>query len=305
MFRFLSVFLACAVSSILVALSWSADVAAQASCTQITDVQGLQAIQNNLSGNYCLANDIDASATAGWNSGAGFTPLGNFTGVLDGQNHTIDKLTINVGNVPGADVGLFGLIGSGGAVDNLGLTNFVFTTAGQNSRIGALAAGNLGTITQASATGSVSTTTTGVIFGGLVASNFDGGTITKSSANVQFTGASSDRVGGLVGENFAVISQSYAIGGVSGEDYVGGLVGVNFPTGSITQSYAIGTAGGALDIGGLVGLNQGAITQSYATGTTNPSGNAGVAIGGLVGVNSGSVSQSYATGSLESGADLA
>ena len=34
---------------------------AEAACTSITNVNQLQAMKNNLAGDYCLANDIDAS----------------------------------------------------------------------------------------------------------------------------------------------------------------------------------------------------------------------------------------------------
>jgi len=58
-------------------------------------VRGLQAMATNLAGNYVLGKDIDASATATWNSDlaatptyAGFAPVGNattaFTGNFDG-----------------------------------------------------------------------------------------------------------------------------------------------------------------------------------------------------------------------------
>ena len=53
--------------------------------------RGLQAMATNLTGNYALGKDIDASATVGWNGGAGFTPVGKstntFTGNFDGQKH--------------------------------------------------------------------------------------------------------------------------------------------------------------------------------------------------------------------------
>ena len=39
----------------------------------IYDVNDLQAMRNNLTAHYKLANNIDASATIGWNSGAGFS----------------------------------------------------------------------------------------------------------------------------------------------------------------------------------------------------------------------------------------
>jgi hypothetical protein len=42
----------------------------------IYDVTDLQAMINNLAAYYELANDIDASATSGWNGGLGFEPVG-------------------------------------------------------------------------------------------------------------------------------------------------------------------------------------------------------------------------------------
>ena len=43
--------------------------------------------------------DIDASATSTWNSGAGFSPIGNdathFTGSYDGGGHTLANLYLN------------------------------------------------------------------------------------------------------------------------------------------------------------------------------------------------------------------
>ena len=131
------------------------------------------------------------------------------------------------------------------------------------------------------------------MFGGLVASNFVGGTINGSSANVQFTGTGglSAGVGGLVGQNIGTISQSSATGNVSGVYRVGGLVGFN--SGTISQSYATGqtdnTSGGAI-VGGLVGQNNGTITQSYARGQVG-SGHPLISAGGLVGVNSGTISE--------------
>ncbi|MBB5608881.1 large exoprotein involved in heme utilization and adhesion [Janthinobacterium sp. S3M3] len=90
----------------------------------------LQGINGALGGNYVLGSNIDARATSGWNSGAGFSPIGHgntplgtnnatpFTGQFDGLGHVISGLTINR---PNASVGLFGVIGSGATVSNLGL----------------------------------------------------------------------------------------------------------------------------------------------------------------------------------------
>ena len=64
----------------------------------VNTVYDLQNMQNYLSGTYALGRDIDAGVTSGWNSGAGFSPIGggtSFTGNFDGQGHTISGLFIN------------------------------------------------------------------------------------------------------------------------------------------------------------------------------------------------------------------
>lgn len=91
---------------------------------EITDYDGLQAMKDDLAGNYTLMNNIDASASrTKYPVGAtspgeyyGFLPIGDsstaFTGTFDGDEYTISDLYINRGqtsNAPGyADVGLFG-----------------------------------------------------------------------------------------------------------------------------------------------------------------------------------------------------
>ncbi len=117
--------------------------------------------------------------------------------------------------------------------------------------------------------------------------------------NVNIIGRSD--VGGLVGRNDdGTITNSYAIGSVSGVLWVGGLVGRN--AGSITNSYATSSvSGGNNDVGGLVGRNEGTITNSYATGFVSGV----VRVGGLVGLNSGgSITNSYATASVSEGSDV-
>ena len=45
--------------------------------TTITNATELQAMANDLTEDYVLGNNIDASATSGWNAGAGFDPIGD------------------------------------------------------------------------------------------------------------------------------------------------------------------------------------------------------------------------------------
>ena len=86
-----------------------------------TDLQG---INGNLAGHYALGSNIDATATATWNAGAGFTPLGSsfpkFTGVFDGLGHSITALTVNL--PANNDVGLFGIADTGSILRNVTLT---------------------------------------------------------------------------------------------------------------------------------------------------------------------------------------
>ena len=71
----------------------------------VEDVEQLQAIDTNLSGNYALRNSIDATATENWNKNNGFSSIGvdengktngvGFTGNFDGIDYNIFGLTIN------------------------------------------------------------------------------------------------------------------------------------------------------------------------------------------------------------------
>lgn len=224
--------------------------------------KGLKAMNGNK--NYVLGANINASATSGWNGGAGFLPIGDsttpYTGTFNGLGHTISNLTINR---PTTDhVGLFGYIGNTAEIRNVGLTNVTITG---NSNVGGLAGYN------------------------------NGGSI--SNSYVTGTVSGKDYVGGLVGHNSdGTISQTYVTGTVSGDNTVGGLVGYNWDNGSISQSYATGAVGGNYNVGGLVGQNfQSVISQSYASGTVTGTGS----VGGLVGVNErGAITQAYATGAV-------
>ncbi len=269
------------------------------------DLQGMQGTpysSANLSRNYVLGADIDASATSGWNSGSGFDPVGNsganydFDGIFDGLGHTITNLTIDRANE--YDVGLFGVISPTGVVRNVGLTGG--NVHGYDDT-GFLAGLSSGTISNAYATGDVTGHSS---VGGLVGQN--GGTISNAHATgaVEGVGSNSNDVGGLVGDNYkGTIVDAYATGEVKGFDQVGGLVGNNagpssLAPASIVDSYATGNVTGNSYVGGLAGGNAGSasITGSYATGDT-----AGyVTAGGVTGGNSGTgtVTDTFATGSV-------
>ena len=104
---------------------------------QITNCIELQEMQNDLSGDYYLTNNIDCSDTINWNAGAGFMPVGNatdrFSGTFDGQNYTITGLYINRPSSDG--VGLFGSVSSS-TIKNVGLVD---TSIIAGSNVGSLA----------------------------------------------------------------------------------------------------------------------------------------------------------------------
>ncbi len=59
----------------------------------------------------------------------------------------------------------------------------------------------------------------------------------------------------MPGVGGGIVSDSYATGGVSGDDNVGGLVGLN-EGGTVSNSYATGNVSGCDNVGGLIGSNR-------------------------------------------------
>ena len=242
---------------------------------------------------YSVQYDIDGSATAGWNGGAGFPSIGTnydtrFMGVFNGNGKVIGGLTINR---PGQDfVGFFGYVGSGGVVKDIGLVNC--TVTGGNY-VGGLAARNFGVVSGCRVTGSVEGR--GNLAGGLLADN--GGTVSNSSAASSVKGA--NNVGGLIGDNYGPVSKCFATGAAEGMYYVGGLAGYN-DHGNVSECYATGLATGYQYVGGLAGENyHGTMSDCYATGSL-AGGLLGVTyVGGLAGANvGGTVSRCYASGAV-------
>ena len=291
---------------------------------------------NNTCRGYELVRNLDFndgdsySSTANriiWTTGEGWQLIGRyvsfnnanndpFIAVFEGNDYTISNLMIN--RPATNSVGLFGYVGSGSEIANVGLLNMEVignirvgglvgqniggtitnsyatgSVSGSGNSVGGLVGGNRGTIANSYATGSVRGSS---IVGGLVGSNISGGTITNSYAMGSVSGSGED-VGGLVGwNNGGTITNSYAMGSVSGSgNSVGGLVGGNIVGGTITNSYATGSVRGSSRVGGLVGENDGTITNSYATGSVSGTIND---VGGLVGLNSDTITNSYATGSV-------
>jgi len=253
----------------------------------------LNAVRDNLRDRYILMNDLD-STTAGYtelasstaNQGKGWQPIGTednlFAGTFDGQGYEIRDLFIN--RPEESFIGLFGVVGEGGVVQNIGVVNADVTGYGV---VGALVGDNEGTVSNSYATGSV--TATGWV-GGLVGANVLG-TVSDSYSTGSVTG--DERVGGLVGFNDAtpdedaLVSNSYSTGSVTGRYSVGGLVGAT--SGTVSNAYSTGSVTGDENVGGIVGENWGTMSNSYSTGSVTGDER----VGGLVGDNPGTVSASF------------
>lgn len=297
----------------------------------ISTIEELQQIGQDvaypLGGDYVITQDINASATATWNDGRGFSPIGGggllqpvqFTGSLDGQGHSISGLVIYLTDAPVAFTGLFAAIGATGRVENLGLTNCQIT--GQIG-VGALAARNGGFISGCHMSGTVHGTDQiymGGRVGGLVGENLDTGVITNSytSGTVHSEGDEGG-IGGLVGVNSGAIDGCHSEAVIIAAAQAGGLVGIHKisgatpPTGepgtpgTLTNSYATGAVTGESVLGGLVGQNgindapaQPVIADCHATGSVSErEGYLAGEIGGLVGNNKGRLLRCYAEGSV-------
>ena len=206
----------------------------------------------------------------------------SFTGSLDGKGHIIKSLILH--GDKGENLGLFGVIGSGGEVTSLRIENATIT-GGENSRyLGVLAGINHGTVKNCCTTSRV-----------LGEDQRDD--LKESLVRIRTRLNNPEFVGGLAGSNDGTVSNCYAVSMVIGGwrcVSAGGLVAMN--AGDVSNCYAEGEvidgSGSAVGIGGLVGGNGGRITHSYATAKISV-GERTDHSGGLVGAGSGLTTQCF------------
>ena len=211
-----------------------------------------------------------------------------FTGVFDGNDHTISHLTIRGAEYTfiteaTAYIGLFGVLASGAEVRNLGVVDVNIVSAAKF--VGGLSATSYGSVTHCYTTGAVSGDEH---VGGLLGST--NGSVTRCHSIGRINGYYC--VGGLAGVSRGVVTESYSAGAINGDTVTGGLVGDNF--GTVTMCYGAGTVSGRTSVGGLVGSNDWvtSIAASYSTAAVTGT----KYVGGLVGYSIGGISTSYSTG---------
>ena len=233
---------------------------------------------NNDNANYSSKNavliadiDLEGSATNKW------TPIGNttnqFKGTFDGGGHKITGLYINRS---GDSNGLFGYLGAGGVIKNLGVDGSVHITG---NNIGGVCGYSEGTIT----------------------SCYNNGAVTGKGAT-----------GGVCGYNEGKMENCYNRGAVNGYDEVGGVCGHSEDI--ITGCYNTGTVTGTYRFtGGVCGrtgakttiaccYNTGAVTGTntyIATTVIGGEDYSARGVGGICGYNcGGAISNSYNAGSV-------
>lgn len=253
--RFISLFLSI---MMLVTLVPICTARAEEEYTEIHTADDLRAIDNNLSGNYRLMNDIDLSTCTGSNGkydyyGNGWEPIGScgvygnnaFTGVFDGNGYTISGIRIHITSMPK---------GASSKTAHVGLFAY-----------------NSGVISNLTVDGSVSSIyESGVPYiGGIVA--YNSGTIqncaNKCSVNMNYNNLSTNFAGGIAGYNKGAIKECFnsnyvsISGKKSSNAYQVYSAGIACGTGSIYNCYNTGRISASHNFGAVKAFSGGINTS--------------------------------------------
>ena len=253
-----------------------------------------------------------------------WTPIGSkdnqYTGTFDGNGHTISGLYVDS---DARYIGLFGYIGNGATVKNVGIVDSYINGSEffSNVSVGAICGYNYGgTITNCYNTGTVidsgidNNSYAGGVCGnndkgeisncyntGTVSGEYAGGVcgISYGTENCYNTGTVSGKyAGGVCGISYGTVENCYNTGAVSGSGlYAGGICGQNMNNGKIENCYNTGAVSSSgFFAGGVCGISYGTVENCYNTGAVS-----GVCTGGVCGNNtSGIVTNCYNTGTVSS-----
>jgi len=128
------------------------------------------------------------------------------------------------------------------------------------------------------------------VIGGLAGYVDYGAVITNSYANVKVVG-SLENVGGLVGSSSGVaISNSYATGSISANQYVGGLIGSD-SYGDVQNSFSTVVVSGLTNTGALIGIDYTPLFSNYSNNYYYASNSHGDSVGAGIGLTSAQMLQ--------------
>lgn len=277
--------------------------AAEDDVIEIRTIAELYNINNNMSGNYKLMNDIDMTndvAVGGdWDfMGNGWEPIGSngiytntaFTGTFDGDGHKIIGMRINLNNYPSGtgDVYLGLFANNAGTIKNLRIDSMGIVKNG--SYIGGVCAYNSGTILDCFNEASISSST---YSGGICGYNHGNIYNCCNNANVSSSGFS----GGICGssQGASSITNCYNTGNISSSNksttYSGGICGDAYYAYVIRNCYNTGE------------IKSSASTNSYLpkpTGSSGLSAYSRAYCGGICGDSSGKIEKCFNSGVLVS-----
>jgi hypothetical protein len=238
---------------------------------------------------YRLANDIDCSDTVNWNGGLGFNPIGlqfsEFQGIFDGNNFAINDLHIN--RPLEEYVGLFSVASQSAILVNITLNNVDITGLHNvGGLVGFSRAATVGVAINGSVAG---TNNIGGFFGQL--QNTD-----TASNRLSFAGTVSalgNDIGGIVGDGSnGRVRDAFVDATITGANFVGGLVGrFSACCGLLSNSYALGSVTGDTNVGGAIGTidNAGEILVENVFAAAAITGN------NVIGAIIGAITNNYGT----------
>ncbi len=253
---------------------------------------GLRNVQDDMNFNYIMGADVDMGSTGtfmpfGWDASNLDAPETPFTGIFEGDGHTITNLHINytmewISDTEYsyyANVGLFSI--NAGIIKNLNIYTRPFTGdlnygVYGDVNVGIVAGYNEGTIYNCHTYGNVGSLfyvdqTLGAV-GGICGTNDVNAYVIRSSFEGGVEGFFF--AGGVSGKNFGTIDQCYFAGGINWDvdaqfsydysiRYIGGLVGGG-QTATLSNSYAYLSYDLRADyaVAGIMGWIQGGVVEN-------------------------------------------
>jgi len=276
---------------------------------------------NDWDKHFLLCADIDLSYYDGREGRPQFNMIADypdhFVGVFDGNDHVIRNFTVSLTGLQ-RSVALFRNAKSGAVIKNLNMENTYVNVPGGN-RIASIHGEGRADIINCKVSGTI---IGDYLVGGLSGQNYGntencysyctivgeggGGLIGWNSGIVNQCCSKSivsglGDVGGLVGRNFGLITNSHSDSSVTSDSFgAGGLAGDNGDT--ILSCYALGKVSGDSWVGGLIGEGGFGLTENcYAL--VDVKGNTGV--GGLIGLYlRATISNCYSSGSVSGTTDV-
>jgi surface glycoprotein (TIGR04207 family) len=301
----------------------------------ISNASELQAMEDDITANYSLRNDIIAGNTSAWNGGSGFDPVGSnttsFTGTLDGNGHDISGLAIDrTENNLSAPVGLFTRVGSSARIEDVDLRDVSIAanrSAGSHGfesdnffGVGALAGNSSGTVRNISVSGRVSGAHD---VGGLI--GISGGSVSNVSSSATVIGSNS--AGGLIGTIRAgtvadvtlrdprvIVNRSEpndpgellrGNGGLAGRLYSGGDVESVAADVNVTVNRSvIANHSEGYYVGGLVGVSRGSIEDVSVSGRVRGNAEVGSVVGRQTGRGTGIITDATSDATVRGIGDI-